>query len=119
MEYLELADVARACHEANRALQVALGEEPSPHWEDAPEWQTRSSLIGVRHAIDGATPEQLHESWCETKMADGWGYGEVKDEAAKTHPCLVEYAELPAEQRLKDALFAGVVAALEPAIPPF
>jgi hypothetical protein len=39
-------------------------------------------------------------------------HGEVKDAAAKTHPCLVDYADLPHEQKVKDDLFAAVVGVL-------
>lgn len=70
--YRSKAAIARVCHEANRALQVVLEEENvSPHWEDAPGWQRDSATEGVDKAIAGATPEQLHESWCEFKRADG------------------------------------------------
>jgi hypothetical protein len=34
------------------------------------------------------------------------------DATPPTHPCLVPYAQLPAEQQRKDALFQAVVAAL-------
>lgn len=113
MSPLNTAAVASVCHEANRALQVVLGEDNvSPHWGDAPAWQRHSAVEGVDKARRGATPEQLHESWCEFKRDDGWVYGPVKDGEAKTHPCLVPYDELPADQRLKDDLFAAVVAAL-------
>lgn len=106
-------DIARVCHEANRALQlVASDPAPSPEWDNAPEWQRESAIEGVREAQAGATPEELHESWCAFKTDDGWTYGETKDSAAKTHPCLVAYAELPGEQRRKDAVFQAVVAAL-------
>jgi hypothetical protein len=47
----------------------------------------------------------MHENWTKDKVADGWVYGEVKDAAAKTHPCLVPYDQLPANQRFKDSLF--------------
>ena len=46
------------------------------------------------------------------KEQAGWVYGIEKDEAAMTHPCLVPYAELPADQRFKDSLFGAVVRAL-------
>lgn len=106
-------DIARVCHDANRAWQQATGDPAvSPPWDDAPEWQRESAVAGVRQALNGATPEELHEAWCAHKMADGWTYGEVKAAAARTHPCLVPYAELPDEQRRKDALFAAILAAL-------
>lgn len=110
----DLLTIARACHEANRALQIAFDDPAvSPSWEDAPEWQRDSAMHGVGAAINGATPEQLHDAWCEVKRRDGWIYGETKDADAKTHPCLVPYAELPAEQRLKDGLFHAIVNALK------
>jgi hypothetical protein len=46
------------------------------------------------------------------KVATGWKFGLVKDPAAKEHPCMVAYAELPPEQRAKDAIFVGVVRAM-------
>lgn len=105
--------IASVCHEANRAIQIATGDpKPSPHWDDAPTWQQVSAIEGVRKALEGEGPVQLHESWCDFKRADGWVYGPVKDEAAKTHPCLVLYVDLPPEQKAKDYVFAAIVNAL-------
>jgi hypothetical protein len=109
------AEIARVCHEANRALQHVIDEPaPSPSWDDAPEWQRESAVEGVRAAFDGATPEQLHDAWSEHKRREGWVYGPEKDAERLTHPCLVSYDELPSEQRSKDALFAAIVHALTP-----
>lgn len=106
-------DVAHVCHDANRALQIITGDPaPSPSWENAPEWQRISAIEGVRLARQGLSPEQLHEAWCDHKLATGWTFGLVKDEAARTHPCLVPYQHLPVEQRAKDDLFRGIVTAL-------
>lgn len=105
--------IARVCHEANRAWQIVTGDPaPSPEWDTAPEWQRTSAAEGVKAALDGATSEQLHLSWVNSKLADGWTYGPVKDAQAKTHPCLVPYDQLPAEQRLKDHLFHAIVRVL-------
>ncbi|MCC3276386.1 hypothetical protein LJ753_10945 [Arthrobacter sp. zg-Y20] len=105
--------IAHVCHEANRALQVIQKDPaPSPGWEDAPEWQKASAVEGVEKALAGETPEQLHQSWCDFKVADGWAYGKTKDADQKTHPCLVPYSELPADQRIKDELFQAIVRSL-------
>jgi hypothetical protein len=105
-------DVARVCHEANRAYCLALGDTSQVAWEDAPDWQRESARLGVDNALNGATPEQSHECWMMQKAATGWRYGAVKDAEAKTHPCFVPYAQLPADQLAKDALFVAVVNAL-------
>ena len=108
----DIYDIAHVCHEANRALQLNAHEDDiSPHFTSAPAWQRESAIEGVKAALEGQTSEQLHESWCRYKIEEGWVYGDVKDAEAKTHPCLVPYAELPAEQRLKDAVFRGIVTA--------
>lgn len=105
-------DIARYAHEVNRRIQELLGEDPSPHWEDAPDWQRNSAITGVNKAKAGLTPEALHESWMEHKLLEGWTYGETKDPDAKTHPCLLPYDSLPQEQKLKDHVFRAVVEGL-------
>lgn len=109
----DVETVARVCHEANRALQIATGDPAvSPAWADAPEWQHDSAIESVQKARGGTTPKELHESWCEFKRADGWTYGQTKDADAKTHPCLVPYVDLSPGQRAKDALLLSIVDAL-------
>lgn len=102
---------AELAYEANRLYCYSIGDFSFKSWKDAPDWQRDTNIVGVRAVIDGATPEQLHQSWCAHKRADGWVYGEVKDPEKKTHPCLVPYADLPAAQRVKDQLFRDVVTA--------
>lgn len=108
-------DIASVIHDANRRLQIVQGDpRPSPLWDDAPDYQARESVASVEEALadPDRTPEQNHQGWYERLTADGWRYGEVKDEAAKTHPLLVPWAELPAEAKAKDRLFVAVVRAL-------
>lgn len=104
--------IARVCHEANRAWCEANGDDSQRLWDDAEDWQRDSAREGVHAALDGQSPEQLHESWCKSKLDAGWRYGETKDAEAKTHPCLVPYDELPEDQQVKDHLFRAVVRAL-------
>ena len=105
--------IARVAHEVNRAYCEALGDNSQPAWEDAPQWQKDSALLGVDLHLSGDHgPEASHESWSAQKIADGWKYGPVKDPEAKEHPCLVPFSELPREQQAKDFLFRAVVRAL-------
>lgn len=100
---------AEAAHEANRIFCTSIGDTSQVPWNQAPEWQQKSAIEGVRVALGGATPEQQHEAWCADKRHDGWVLGPAKDPAKKEHPCLVPYADLPPEQKAKDALYLAVV----------
>lgn len=105
--------IARVCHEVNRAYCEALGDRSQVAWEDAPDWQISSAIKGVElHLQRDAGPEASHEAWMAEKAATGWVYGPVKDADAKTHPCMVPFNELPVEQQAKDYLFRAVVHAL-------
>lgn len=113
MSVASKAFVARACHEVNRAYCQALGDSSQPAWEDAPDWQKDSAMLGVElHMSGDHGPEASHASWMAQKVADGWVYGETKDPEKKTHPCLVPFEQLPKEQQAKDYLFRAVVLAL-------
>lgn len=111
---MKAIDVAKICHEANRALCESHGDTSQVSWEQAPDWQKDSALAGVKFAFlnPAAPPSAQHESWSDAKLADGWRYGEVKDATAKTHPCLVPFDQLPPEQQAKDKLFKGICNAL-------
>lgn len=70
-----------------------------------------SAMQGVRHILahPETTPEQSHENWLLQKMEEGWVYGPAKNPETKQHPCMVAYALLPLEQRVKDYLFGAAV----------
>ncbi len=109
---MEIVKIAKTCHEVNRALCSALGDDSQVPWADAPEWQRKSAVDGVVACLRGGddyTPEKSHANWLEGKVLDGWKWGPVKDAEAKTHPCMVPYDQLPEEQRLKDSLFVAIV----------
>ena len=44
----------------------------------------------------------VHEVWAETRMKQGWSYGEQRDDELKTHPCLIPYEELPDSEKEYD-----------------
>lgn len=108
-------DIARVCHEANRALQEIQADPAipvAPPWDDATDEMRESAYQGVLDVIVGKTPAESHEAWCVYKIEHGWVYGGIKDENDKTHPCLVPYDKLSEDQRIKDSLFGAVVNAL-------
>jgi hypothetical protein len=106
----KVTQIAKLCHEVNRAYCKSIGDTSQPSWEDAPDWQKDSAKNGVEfHLNNETTPEQSHENWMKDKVADGWVYGDVKCPEKKTHPCMVSYDQLPIEQRTKDYLFKAIV----------
>lgn len=46
--------------------------------------------------------ENVHENWSKGRIADGWVYGETRDDEKKTTPCLVPYSELSEEEKEYD-----------------
>ena len=110
---VSIGDIAKVCHEVNRAYCDTVGDPSQKAWEKADDWQRTSAIEGVDFFVrTRATAEELHENWCRDKIEAGWSYGPVKDAEKKEHPCLVPYNKLPMEQRVKDYLFRAVVKAL-------
>ena len=104
-------DIAKVSYAVNRAYCESLGDFSFGPWEEAPEWQQQSAISGVVFHLKhpSAGPEASHNSWLDQKVADGWVYGETKDAEAKTHPCIVEFSQLPAAQQAKDYIFTAIV----------
>ena len=99
----DIEAMATLTHEANRVVCAMNGDWSQPSWQDAPEWQKASARDGVRFHLANpcADGQASHDRWMEVKLRDGWRYGEAKDAEAKTHPCLLPYHALPANQRIK------------------
>ena len=111
---ISVEDIAKVCHEINRAYCASLGDLSQPTWAEAPDWQRDSAVKGVQFHIANpdAGPDHSHNAWLEEKRAAGWTYGPVKDPELKQHPCFVPYEQLPREQQAKDYLFRATVHAL-------
>lgn len=111
---MTIPEIAKVCHEVNRAYCQALGDNSQPSWSEAPTWQIESACKGVKFHLDNsnALPSHSHDCWLEERRATGWTYGPVKDPDKKQHPCFVPYSELSKEQQAKDYIFKAVVTAL-------
>lgn len=46
--------------------------------------------------------KNVHEVWAQNRMEQGWTYGEERNDALKTHPCLIPYEELPEVEKAYD-----------------
>ncbi len=83
----QAADVGQKLHEIGCALA------PNPVW-------------GTPALIDPDRLEHLaikeHDRWCAHMRDQGWRYGPHRDDAAKRHPDLIGWTELPEASRDKD-----------------
>ena len=104
-------EIAKVCHEVNRALCEATGDYSQVPWDEAPDWQRDSAISGVLAIIRGDVmgPSESHENWLKQKIAEGWKYGPIKHVESKHHPCLLPFDELPRSQQLKGSLFFEIV----------
>lgn len=107
--------IAQICHQANREYCKTQNDHSQRIWECAPQWQKDSAINGVKFVLANpeVTPEDVHNNWLKEKQANGWVYGEVKDETKKTHPCCIPYNDFPVKQKAKDAIFLAIVNALK------
>ena len=46
--------------------------------------------------------KNVHEVWSETRIQQGWTYGEQRNDELKTHPCLIPYEDLPESEKEYD-----------------
>ncbi len=112
---MPISQIARVCHETNRAYCQALGDNSQPTWEEAPQWQKDSAVNGAMFHINnpGAGPDHSHVEWMKQKIDEGWVYGPEKKPEIKQHPCIVPYDDLPVEQKAKDYIFRSLVHTLK------
>jgi hypothetical protein len=53
-------------------------------------------------ALTERLAENAHELWAQQRLSDGWTHGSSRDDAAKRHPCLIPYSELPESEKQYD-----------------
>lgn len=109
-----VVSIAMACNQVNKAYCESNGDFTCQDWDQLSDELKRSAVNGVLFRLENpnATPEDQHNAWRRSKIKDGWVYGPVKNVEAKLHPSLVDYKDLPQEQRTKDNLFMAVVDSL-------
>ncbi len=102
--------IAQMCHEANKVICEMMGDYSQVHWEEVSEDIKQSAIDGVEYYLKHkCTAQEQHARWKEKKISQGYKYGPVKDDNAKTHPSIVPYSELPASQKVKDIIFQNTI----------
>ncbi|MBO5920454.1 MAG: Ryanodine receptor Ryr [Bacteroidales bacterium] len=46
--------------------------------------------------------KNVHEVWAQSRIDQGWVYGQERSDALKTHPCLIPYEDLPEIEKAYD-----------------
>ena len=103
------AAVLSLAYRLDQAYCAELGQPQEPLEELTPE-----HCATLRYAVEfywgGAhTAEEAHAAWVDRKIAAGWSWSAVKQEAQKKHPRLVSWSALAPEQRMRYVLFRAVV----------
>jgi hypothetical protein len=60
------------------------------------------SLSSDITALSEILAKNTHEVWASGRIAEGWTYGDVRDDVKKKHPCLVPYEELSESEKNYD-----------------
>ena len=83
----EIRNIAKVCHEANKAFCETLGDDSQVTWDEAGEHIKNSAVDGVMfHLEKPRRQDESHANWMKFKVADGWVYGPEKDEIKKNTP---------------------------------
>ena len=112
---MNLNQIAKVCHQANKAFCDVHDDKSQVEWEKCPDCQYNSAINGVKFRIENPDcgHDAMHNNWMAEKIADGWVYGPNKDAIKQTHPCIVPFDQLPEFQQKKDKLFSAIVDALK------
>lgn len=57
-----------------------------------------TDILELREAL----ARNAHEVWAQERIAQGWTWGEKRDDEKKLHPCLVPYEDLPDSEKTYD-----------------
>jgi hypothetical protein len=98
----KIEQIARMCHQTNKAWCELNGDNSQKSGTKHNNGK-ETAIKGVEFKLDNpdAGHDAQHNAWMADKIADGWVYGEEKDEMLKTHHCIVAFEKLPEFQQKK------------------
>lgn len=73
-----------------------------PTYIPKPEKTDDIVLSEELNSLVEAMAKNVHEVWAESRISQGWTYGPERNDALKTHPCLVPYEDLPEVEKAYD-----------------
>ena len=66
-----------------------------PHPIDTSDIQLSEEMKQLVELIS----HNVHDTWAQSRLKEGWTWGPTLDGDRKHHPCLVEYDELPETEK--------------------
>jgi hypothetical protein len=86
---------------------------PSHPYEPRPIDTSGVTLPHDVESLIDRLARNVHETWAEHRMRDGWRFGPRRSDAKKEHPSLVPYDALDADEQAYDLSVArGLVSAM-------
>lgn len=73
-----------------------------PTYVPKPEKTDDIVLSEELNSLVEAMAKNVHDVWAESRISQGWTYGPERNDALKTHPCLVPYEDLPEVEKAYD-----------------
>jgi hypothetical protein len=71
-------------------------------YEPRPIDTSRVELDDELQQLTEQLAENAHDHWARRRMAEGWTFGPVRDDAARKHPNLVPYEKLTEAEKEYD-----------------
>lgn len=105
---------AKVNHEVSNAMKSFYGEAKGKAFDKLSEEEVHELVVACTAVGENPnmSPADVHQLWVDAKLRKGWKQGEVLDQNAMTHPCLVPYEQLSPEDQVKDVIFLAVIKAM-------
>lgn len=75
----------------------------------ARNWKDESVKNNDDDVISEVVAAAVHETWMQGRLKQGWKYGPERNDALKTNPCIIPYADLPESEKAYDRETARTV----------
>ena len=86
----------------NKRSVIIKKQEYTPSPIDVSDVQLPEELKKLSELL----AKNVHETWSEARMKEGWRFGPERNDAAKEHPCLIPFEELPDSEKAYDRITA-------------
>lgn len=73
--------------------------EPTPNYRPQPLDTSGVVLPDDIQNLIERLAENTHDIWAASRLREGWTYGPTRNDAARKHPCLVAYHDLPESEK--------------------